>query len=436
MNTASDIWSLAKRGFASLSIQIVNRIVMLALGVALARGLGVEAYGVYAFALAILGALATFADVGIPQLTVREVARLSTSGDWGALKGHLLAGGQITLLVSILVATAGIFAAPLLSSGVQLEALCAMFLMLPGTLAVRYGCASLRGAGFTTIAQFTEYVLIPVVVLTAVAGVFLADEAWRTPTVAIALQAVIGFAVAVVVLPAAWRMLVKNRSAATVNPPRLSFLQQALPFALIGGVSLLNSQIDLIMLGIFREATDVGLYRVAVLGAMLVAFGLQAGNAVLPTYFARFHTEQDKERLQALLTTSARAILGIAAPVAVVLVTFGGTLAALVFGAGFAASHVPLAILAAGELIGASMGSVGFLLYMTGRENRALKVLGFTAVLNIVLNLLLIPPFGMTGAAVATATGQLVRLVLLYRIVRVELGLDPAPWFGLTGRRV
>ncbi|MCK5230488.1 MAG: polysaccharide biosynthesis C-terminal domain-containing protein [Desulfobulbaceae bacterium] len=83
-----------------------------------------------------------------------------------------------------------------------------------------------------------------------------------------------------------------------------------------------------------------------------------------------------------------------------------------------------MAILAAGQLINAAMGSMGFLLNMTGYERDVARTLLMTAGLNILLNLALIPTFGMAGAASATAVSLTLWSILLYRIVKRRIGIN------------
>jgi O-antigen/teichoic acid export membrane protein len=70
------------------------------------------------------------------------------------------------------------------------------------------------------------------------------------------------------------------------------------------------------------------------------------------------------------------------------------------------------------------MGSVAQLLNMTGHERDMARGVVIAAISNIVLNAVLIPPFGMQGAAIATATTLLIWNYLLYRDVKYRLGIE------------
>jgi len=191
------------------------------------------------------------------------------------------------------------------------------------------------------------------------------------------------------------------------------------------------------MLGVLTSASDVGVYNVAVQGALLVSFPLTACNAVLAPNVARLHAQGDHERMQRLLTSATLAVSLASAAAALVLILAGPWLLAGLFGETFTGGYPALAILAIGQLISAWAGSVGLFLSMTGHEKDTLKGMMVAALLNVALNAVLIPPFGTAGAATATAislaTWNVMLGVLLYR----RLGLVAGPfgaWFARSGR--
>ena len=425
------IFDFIRGGAASFVIQVGNRLVMLAVGALLARLLGVTGYGVYAFAMACMTVLVLFADVGVAQLTLRNTAAAMGRENRAEAAGSIVTGGLITSVLALVVC--------LLALGVtynlqfeQSQAVLIMLFALPMAALLKFGCHSLRGLGQVALGQALERLVVPLFALTGLAAVLWLSEGPQSPQVALWVQFA---AFSGGVLIAAFSVVQFLRRGELARVAWRPYFRAALPFALLGGVGILNTQIDILMLGVLSDSDQVGLYRVAVLGAALVAFGLQAANVVLPTLFARLQAQDDQAQLQSLVTLSSRLILLGALPDAVVLWAFGVFLITLVFGGEFAPAYEPMAVLVAGELMGASLGSMGFLLSMSGKESQALRVLMVCAVFNVLLNLILIPLFGMMGAAAATAIGQVLRLVLLYRLVTSALQLSPSPLYGLWSGR-
>ena len=111
-------------------------------------------------------------------------------------------------------------------------------------------------------------------------------------------------------------------------------------------------------------------------------------------------------------------------PAALVLVFFGESLLEAVYGVGFSKGHFALGVLALGHVASAWFGSVAYLLNMTGHERDTARGAIVGATSNLLLNLLLIPPFGIEGAAVATAGSVLIWNALLHRKARSRLQLD------------
>jgi O-antigen/teichoic acid export membrane protein len=106
-----------------------------------------------------------------------------------------------------------------------------------------------------------------------------------------------------------------------------------------------------------------------------------------------------------------------------VLILFGRWILAAVFGDEYAVGATALAILAAAQLANAAAGSVGQLLSMTGHERDAARGVALSALVNVALNALLIPRWGMNGAAAASAASLITWNVLLAILVHRRLGL-------------
>ena len=104
------------------------------------------------------------------------------------------------------------------------------------------------------------------------------------------------------------------------------------------------------------------------------------------------------------------------------------------FGPQFTSGDPVMFILVIGFLIRSSMGPAEFLLNMMGQQRACAINLASAAVLNIVLNLVLVPAYGLLGAATATATALATVAILNYLVARRRLGLNIAIWQNLTFR--
>ena len=122
--------------------------------------------------------------------------------------------------------------------------------------------------------------------------------------------------------------------------------------------------------------------------------------------------------------TSSRFSTLIAASAFLIFYVTGEPLIDSIFGNEYEGSLRPLILLSIGQLINAIMGPVGFLLSMTGNEKIVTQIFGLTACLNILMNLLFIPLFGIQGAAVATMISVIIWNVVLRQLALNKLNIE------------
>jgi O-antigen/teichoic acid export membrane protein len=222
-----------------------------------------------------------------------------------------------------------------------------------------------------------------------------------------------------------------------VKPPALSHAEpaylarhwsiSALPIGFNSGLSMLNQYVGMLILGAFASKAEVGQYRVAVLGASLVLMGLTALNSAFAPYYARSAAQGDRPSMQRFITRSAQLALLLAVPSVIAYAAFGTRLIHLFFGSGYVTAFQPLMILVAGATIDAATGSVGLVLYMSKHETDVSFSFGAAALVNIAGAFMLVPRFGMEGAAVATAASEIAWNFICCWCVWKRLEVVPGP---------
>jgi O-antigen/teichoic acid export membrane protein len=205
-----------------------------------------------------------------------------------------------------------------------------------------------------------------------------------------------------------YRSLPIEVKAAQPHPTNPAWIRSAVPLMFLAVLQILNAKLDILMLGSMVGTRETGIYSVATRGAGLITYVLVAVNAALGPAIASLNVSQDRQRLQSMITKSSRIVLLISLPACVGLIVFGGFFLRI-FGQDFVSGRTALSILCLGQLFSAAMGSVNLLLIMTGHERDALVTLGGSTILNAALNLLLIPRWGIEGAAIASTAGVIMR---------------------------
>jgi O-antigen/teichoic acid export membrane protein len=185
---------------------------------------------------------------------------------------------------------------------------------------------------------------------------------------------------------------------------------------------VISSQTSVVLVGTIKGAEAAGAYAAVSRVAILVSFVLQAASVALAPAIAGMYAAGEMGRLQRMITKSNRLVLLFSLPFALCFILFDRQVLAI-FGEGFTQGGAALAILSLGYLFSAAMGSVRMLLIMTGHERDAATAVGMSAALNVVLNVALIPGYGLEGAATATAVSIVATNLLLAILVRRRLGI-------------
>ncbi len=415
---------IPRGSLASVALKLGYALLSLGTIIVLARVLTPAGFGVYAFALSVVTLLGVPAQVGLPTLLVREIARYDLNAAWGFMRGAIHRATQAAVLLAAGVAAAAILA--ILAASDRLETAhvdtYAWGLLLPllvGLANVQGGV--LRGLHRTIQGQLAETLVRPGLFLLLIAAG--AVVGGMSPSGAMALHAL---AAGLTLIMSVQLLLRAIPAAARAAPPvyeMRAWTSSLLPFSFIAGVQVINSQADIVMLGLLATDEEVGIYRVSAQLAALVVFALGAVNTVVAPTFARLRAAGDAVGLQRMATRTARISMLAAAPTAGVLILFGAPILRLVFGEEFEGGHAALVILCCGQLVNAGMGAVGWLLNMAGFERTTAQGVALASVLNVLLNLILIPPFGIEGAAVATAVSLAVWNIFLARQVKLRLGV-------------
>lgn len=412
---------LAKGGALSLLIHTQGVLLQLVIGVLLARLLGPENLGIYSFVLAMVVLVQVIPNSGLESVVVRFSSMYFASNAWGRLKGLWRVARNIALTYGALMAALVLAAASLgwlpktyqESKTVFLVSAIALPLL---PLAVFY-TAALRSVTHGVIGQLPLTVLRPWSQLILIGGIFLILQPGITPTYAMSAY-VASFFIAIVA-GAAW--LSRRRPIAitqiTCQYETRRWLKTAIPLSLLGGLTLINTQADILMLGLLGTPHETGIYRVAASGAGIVALSLHAANAFIAPKISALHSTGEINRLQSLLKLSRNSTTAVSLATALLLWMEGGHLISLIFGKAYQSANAPMAILIAGQLINVAFGSVGLLLKMTGNENHAARAAAVAAVMNVAGNLILIPTVGISGAAISTAISTLAWNFLMHRQV-------------------
>lgn len=395
-------------GLAVRGVEVVGKLGLYMLA---AAALGTHEAGLFFLCITWVGLASTAARLGLERAITRHIAAEIAVGRGRAARSALFTGlawtsvgGAVAGLLTIAVAEPAarhLFHEPDLARPLALSAL----LLVPQTLSATVGHA-LAGLKRGVAAQLVQNASWPALTLLAVlAGVDRLDHLLYAMAGALTLATLLGL-----VLVAASRGSFRDApligagavAGGTEHEALPGLWHTALPLGMVEVIQVSISAIPVLVLGAFAEPAAVGAFSVAHRISILIWVVIISIGTVAAPHFAELHRRGEMAALR-LANRRVRLVTALAGiPIILAMVAAPATLLRLV-GPGFEMAAPALVILAAGQLVNCLLPSQDVLLAMTGhgRLLQRLNLLQFASC--CVLSALLIPPFGMIGAAVVGA---------------------------------
>lgn len=417
---------IAKGASGSFVLMVWYTLWSFGVSVLLARILDTGEFGIYSIAISWSTMIAVFAKLGQDQTVCRYVASYRESGDYAGIRGLIFFSVPLVLTVALLLATGAtvilkVFFADL--DPATGNALVLAFWLVPLQAVMTSMGAVSQGYSKVVRAQIPSLLISPLVFL---ALLTLITDFYRNPVdpssviICTLGSQVVGLSVLFLLIRS---ILPSDFSQVKARFNIRDWVGTALPVTLMGGMYVINMNADIVMLGALANADLAGIYKAATRGADIVMFPSAIISLSLAPIIARLYTAGDMQRLQRGITKTTRVGVALALPVAIVLLLFSDWFLGL-FGTEFTAGSGALRLLIIAQVITALAGPAGWILVMTGHEKKAAMGLGVSVVLNILLNMLLIPKFGLNGAAAATMLSTLSWNLILVVAVKKILKLD------------
>jgi O-antigen/teichoic acid export membrane protein len=394
----------------------------------LARVLGAEALGIYALGMTVSGLFGIFNALGLPQSAVRFVAKYSAAQRWRDLGGFIFRSTAIMAVLNVSLAVLMMATGPRIATSFyhapRLIPYLPLFaaIMLLGALTFFLGQVLTGYKDVTRRTVISSFIANPLNMAITVMLIAMGFGLWGY----IFAQVASGLAVLIMLGIVVWRMTpaparLPLRATSALEPEVISFSVVAFG---VGFLEFLMGQADKVLIGFFLDVRSLGIYAVSMAIVAFIPVLLQSVNQIFSPVISDLHTRGQRELLGRMFQSLTKWVVGGTIPLAIMVIVLARPMMS-VFGQDFEIGWAVLVIGTLGQLVNCASGPVGYLLLMSGNQQRLIKVQAIGGVFMLVANLLLIPRFGIAGAATAAALTTAFTNTWYLREVRNALGLIP-----------
>lgn len=398
-----DASTLAKQGGITFGGKIVMRTLEFLFLAVVTRLLAPSAYGVFTLGVAIVMVAQRVASLNLNRSIDYFVPSYLSNGEYGKAKGILVTVTVISFLLSVLGSAIVYTAAPLISELLNepdLERILPLFCVAIPLLGLyQISLNSFNSVKKMQYRVYTQNLIRPISKVLLVSGFLLAGMD--------IFGLVVGYIGSLLLTVGAGAVFLTNRvdwvrDTSMSRVPYRSIVSYSFPLMLVGALHGTLGQIDYFLLSYTSSSADVGVYKVGTLLAGNLGIVLMS---VIPVFKPMIAERKDQPTaLQANYQLATRWIVMLILPLAITLVLASRTYLSVLFTVAYAEADVAVTVLVVGYVVNAMFGPEGRMLEGLGHTKFTLVNSVLLIGTNVVLNLLLIPRWGIIGAAVGTAT--------------------------------
>ncbi|WP_435156750.1 flippase [Haladaptatus sp. DFWS20] len=421
MPDAEDIETLLSSATLVLFGTILSSVSGLIERVIIGRALGPSDYGVVSVCIAIVTLASTGSMFGLTQGIPRYMSRFEMiskkRGVWAS--GLAFAGALSVATTGSLLLFAEKISARLLGSSEFTPILKIFVLSIPLLTLLKITVSAIRGEENTIFRTYSQDLLYPLSRIGLLGSLLFVGIGIISPAFAYFGGAMMASIAAIYLL----NRLMSLKGSVEWHFRELVIFSAPLTVSMM--MSILLTRTDTIMIGYFRSSTEVGLYS----AAYPIAAGLQLvlssfGFLYLPLA-SRLDAKGKRDETEAIYELTTKWIFIITFPAFAVFVLFSDDILQLFWGSGYSGAALSLSILSIGFFSSAA----------AGRNRETISAFGYTKyimyantlafVVNMLLNLYLIPEFGYLGASISSALSFLLLNLFVYVVLSTKFGVSP-----------
>jgi len=425
LNTDKNLLDLFKGGSISFIFQIIGIGLSYLFIFLLSKNYGAEGVGVFALSFTVLNIVVLFGKFGLDVSSVKFIGELSEKKEFGKMKDVYIKILKIAIPVNIILSILLFYVSEYIAIYVfHKEYLILYFQIISFSIlpmSLRFIHAnSIRGMQNIKIYSFIQNISLYLFSISILfLFIYLNKFDYVFPLYAISISIVIGSLISIYF----W---LKELNFFTYSIesylPFKEILSISVPLLLSSSIMLVLGYADTIMLGIFKTEVEVGIYNVSykvATAGMIIFMALSSINT--PKIAAAYGSNKLTD-LKKIIFQSRKIIFIATFPLSLFILLFSSKILSL-FGDEFISGQISLVLLTIGFFIKSVFGVSEYILQMSNHQKSLILYSSIIAFLNILLNYLLIPLYGINGAAFASMISIVCYQILLSYKVKKEFGI-------------
>lgn len=412
-------------------IRVVSAGLAYVVQILLARWMGAFEFGVYAYVWTWVMLLGGLVDFGLASAAQRFIPNYKERRSLTKLRGFIYGSRWIAFWGATACTVLGVFVIRQIEPWLDEYTIVPLYLgciMLPiwGVMNMQDNIA--RSYNWVQVALLPPYIMRQILLVA-----FMGIAVW-IGYAANAATAIVAAGLSLW-LTGLGQLLLLNRNLSTAHRPGKRayewrrWFDAAMPMLVIDALYLVLLYIDVIMLQQFRPPEEIAIYYAAGKTLALVSFVHFAVSAATAHRYTQYHVSGNREKLARFLADSIRWTFWPSLAATLLILACGWPMLRL-FGAKFVDGYSVMFILSVGMLARAAVGPGERFLTMLGHQSACIFIAACAVAANLTLCLVLIPRYGIIGAAIATSSAFLVESVLLYLFAKRLVGFHLFAWRG------
>ena len=393
------------------------------------RWLGVEGFGLFSLALALFTLIAGLLFLGINLSIARYIAFYRGKNKLASIKSTISSGLLLIINLAVLASIVVFFFANQISSLMghnTLTPLLKLFaIMFPFYAIILSIEKILEGFQRIDLSVFSNLILNGSKFLLLFVAIFLGVKVFGVAVSFLVATIITAFIMLLIFKYKIINKFFKKEKGNEIKSSIKEIFFHSLPLTVAAMVHTLLTWGDTVILGFFRSVAEVGVYSLVLPTAQLLALPVIASNTVLVPLISNLFAKRKNKEVTNVYKTATKWIFLMMVPLLVLILLFPQRIINTVAGSEFVAGYTALVILAIGVFIGSLATPANMILLSVNKTKLMMKNSIIAAIVNIVLNLILIPKHGLIGAAVAFLVSYVVLFLLRIYEVKTILKIEP-----------